>query len=447
MLTGSISRSAFLARKMHKEYLMNNIKRLVIADDLTGANDAGVHFLSENEAVTVIANLDSGDEALDVATVVVNTNTRFFTPDNAYSEVYRCMQKYLELNPAEIYKKIDSTLRGNIGAEIDAVMDGCGYKIACMVPAAPRNGRTTLNGLCYVNGVPLDQTEIANDPFTPVNTSDLSMIVSSQTSRDVGLLPLDIIRSSESKAERYLNQLVSSGKQIIIGDSESIEDLIAVERLFRHLDEKVLYVGSAGFFHANGSSDEERNRFSIEKSVSGSVGILLVVGSLMDTSIRQAEKLCRKVENCSARKISTQNVVKAETREVKKLASELITDLSSGNIGLLRTEKDRVSAADNSLRIGKALGRIVSEVVNTVNVDVLFATGGDTALYILNELGVSRLNLKDELLPGIPAAEIMVPGETKPILFISKAGSYGDENALESVVDYILRENKSGVKK
>ena len=435
---------------MHYVDLMNNIKRLVIADDLTGANDTGVHFLSKNEPVTVISNPDAEDERigeLDAATIVINTNSRFYTPKDAYSEVYDCMQKYLELNPSEIYKKIDSTLRGNIGAEIDAVMKGSGYKIACVVPAAPRNGRTTVSGLCYVNGVPLDQTEIAKDPFTPVNTADLSEIVSAQTSRDVGLLPLDVIRSAETTAERYLTRLISSGKEIIIADSESIEDLIAVEKLFRKLEEKVLYVGSAGFFHAIGSSDEERARTGIEKKGNGPTEILLVVGSLMDTSIRQAEWFCGKNGACKSRKISTGNVVKAAEAEIDKLASELTRDLSSGSIGLLRTEKDRVSAADNSSRIGKTLGSIVRKVVDSADVDVLFATGGDTALYILNELGVSRLNLKDELLPGIPAAEIQVPGRTEPMLFISKAGSYGEENALESVVEYVLRKNNSGVKR
>ena len=429
---------------------MNNIKRLVIADDLTGANDTGVHFLSVNEPVTVIANPDSENEnigTLDASTIVVNTNSRFFTPKKAYSEVYECMQKYLALKPTEIYKKIDSTLRGNIGAEIDAVMAGSGYKIACVVPAAPRNGRTILDGQCYVNGVPLDQTEIAKDPFTPVRTANLSMIVSSQTTREVGLLPLDIIRSAESTAKRYLHQLVSSGKEIIIADSESIEDLVAVEKLFQRLDEKVLFVGSAGFFHAIGNSDGKMGPFIFDESESDPVGILLVVGSLMDISIRQAEWFCEKEENCRSRKISTANILKATAPEVEKIISELTADLSSKNIGLLRTEKEQISAKANSPIIGKALGSIVSKVVNTAGVDVLFVTGGDTALYILNELGVSKLNLKDELFPGIAAAEILVPGKTKPTLFISKAGSYGEENALESVVDYVLRKNTSGVNK
>ncbi|MCF7915469.1 MAG: four-carbon acid sugar kinase family protein [Spirochaetaceae bacterium] len=429
---------------------MNNIKRLVIADDLTGANDTGVHFLLENEPVTVIANPDSENESIgtiDAGTVVVNTNSRFFTPKKAYLEVYGCMQKYLALKPNEIYKKIDSTLRGNIGAEIDAVMEVSGFKIACIVPAAPRNGRKTLNGRCYINDVPLDQTEIAKDPFTPVKTANISRIVSSQTSREVGLLPLDVIRSAESTAKRYLQQLISSGKEIIVVDSESIGDLIAVEKLFRHLDEKILYVGSAGLFHAIGSSDEEIRRIGIEKSESDPIGILLVVGSLMDTSIRQAEWFCGNNKNCISRKISTVNVLKAAAHEIKKIVSELTADLTLKNIGLIRTEKDQISAKDNSSRIGKALGSIVRKVLNTASVDVLFATGGDTALYILNELEVSRLNLIDELLPGIPIAEIIVPGKTEPILFISKAGSYGEENALECVVDYVLRENTSGVNK
>lgn len=150
---------------------MNDIQCLVIADDLTGANDTGVQFLSENESVVVIvdsASANTVNTRSDSPTVVVNTNTRFLSAEEAFTEVQNSVRKYSVLKPAEIFKKIDSTLRGNIGAEIDAVMKVSGYRIACVAPAAPRNGRTIINGQCYINGILLEKTEVAQDPFTPV---------------------------------------------------------------------------------------------------------------------------------------------------------------------------------------------------------------------------------------------------------------------------------------
>ena len=418
---------------------MRKINRLVIADDLTGANDTGVQFLSRGEPVSVVVDSDREEVILDDSagsTIVLNTNSRFLSGQEAYLKTLRSVTRYAGLAPVEVFKKIDSTLRGNIGAEIDAVMTGSGYRVACVAPAAPRNGRSVIDGSCYVNGVALNQTEIADDPFTPVSDSDIGQIISSQTARAVGLLKLEELRKIPVQALASLKALVDSGKEIIVADSETVEDLKTARILFEQLGEKVLYAGSAGFFHALRAVSDDPMRAVDWRGVKNP-RILFVVGSLMETSSRQVEHLLGRVDNCTVRQVITARAVENQAGESERLSRLIESDLREGKISLLQTEKGSKGVADNAGMVGSVLGLVVESVAEKAGIDVLFATGGDTARHILEHLGVETLRLVGELRPGIPLAEIRLPGSDKTVLFISKAGSYGEENALEEVVHFL----------
>ena len=65
--------------------------------------------------------------------------------------------------------KIDSTLRGNWSAELTALV-GAGRRVV-MIPSHPRAGRVCVRGVVYVNGVPVAESELGNDPRLPVRSS------------------------------------------------------------------------------------------------------------------------------------------------------------------------------------------------------------------------------------------------------------------------------------
>ena len=428
---------------------MKKIRHLIIADDLTGANDAGVHLLSGGGAVSVIVDpLSDTDiqEELDAPSVVINTDTRFLSPEKAFLKVEKCVSGYSFLNPENIYKKIDSTLRGNVGAEIEAVMHSSSYKLACVVPAAPRNGRTISGGSCYVGGIPLDKTEIANDPFSPVRSSDIREIVSSQTSMSVDLLPLDIIRSDFEKALEYLKKIRLSGAEIVVADSETFLDLQQVFRIFSAMDEKVLFAGSAGFFHAISLSSEQDKKPPLSKE-GGYKKILIAVGSLMGTSRRQVEWLKKRNSLCRVHNLVTKQIMENKGKEAEKISLSLKEDLNRGYIALLQTEYVDNVVADDASGISLFMGDVIRNLLNETSLDTLVVTGGDTAMNVLKQLKVKKLDLVDELLPGIPAAEIEVPGCEKSMTFITKAGSYGEVDAFEGVVNYVKRDTEKGENK
>ncbi len=416
-------------------WLMKKIERLVIADDLTGANDTGVHFLSDTESVEVVINpkafsADIQDRTID--TLVINTQTRNSSPLESAEKVKTYLEQFLRYEPSEIYKKIDSTLRGNVGAEIDAVMQTSGYSIACVAPAVPRNGRTTLNGICYVHGIPLDETEFAKDPFSPVESSDAIQIITRQTPRKTGVFSLDTIRLEQEAALSKLKQMVRDGFEIIIVDSETREDLLKVKEIFSLLDKKVLYVGAAGFFHAIGS---ELSRIPVVPK-SQNPKILFLTGSMMETSKKQCDWL---LENGYVQKtlaVVSKRAVEDEKAEVVRVARAAAEEFRQNDIVLIHTDRDGNQIAETAGTIGDVLSNIVQRVVQNSRPDVLVVTGGETAMSVLSRLKVNSLHLIDEALPAVPVSLMQSPGNGD-IVFISKAGSYGDTDVLEGIIKYI----------
>jgi uncharacterized protein YgbK (DUF1537 family) len=155
-------------------------KIAVIADDLTGANDTGVQFAKQGLATVVLlnaGNLSSG-AASDV--VVIDTGSRALPAAEARARAAEAARLVKSGGIGTVYKKIDSTLRGNLGVEIDAIMDGCGLALAVVAPAFPQNGRLTVGGLHLLNGVPLEASEIARDPKMPVCESSLPALLAGQ---------------------------------------------------------------------------------------------------------------------------------------------------------------------------------------------------------------------------------------------------------------------------
>src|SRR5262249_62304028 len=72
-----------------------------------------------------------------------------------------------------VLKKIDTGLRGPIGAEIDAAMDALGVEEAFVLPAIPEVGRTTQHGRQMIGGIPVDQTPFARDPHHPIRDASV----------------------------------------------------------------------------------------------------------------------------------------------------------------------------------------------------------------------------------------------------------------------------------
>jgi uncharacterized protein YgbK (DUF1537 family) len=135
---------------------------LGLADDLTGALEIGALF---HAPVSLVPRILPG---LDRQ--VIDTETRHLTPGEAAERAFTLVNR---ARASMIYKKTDSTLRGNIRAEFEALLRAFPASRITFVPAYPAMGRTVRNGLLYVNGVPIAETEFAEDPLNPVTSSEV----------------------------------------------------------------------------------------------------------------------------------------------------------------------------------------------------------------------------------------------------------------------------------
>jgi len=154
----------------------------VISDDLTGCGDVGLHFA--DYGLRTIVHVSNSERLyknlkpdVDWDVLVVNTESRFDEPQTAYEKVKRVLRFFRKLNIERIYKKIDSTLRGNIGAEIDALFDELNIEELPFCAAFPKIGRTTIEGYHYVRGKPVTRTEFARDPRNRVNEAHIPTLL------------------------------------------------------------------------------------------------------------------------------------------------------------------------------------------------------------------------------------------------------------------------------
>jgi uncharacterized protein YgbK (DUF1537 family) len=170
---------------------------LILADDLTGALDTGVQFAKRGTDVRVYLSLDDTVQDLretDVDTQavvrVINTDTRHARPEEARRIVTVAVNTFRDCT--HFYKKTDSCLRGNIGAELEALMEATGCSLLPFVPAYPALKRTTRNGYQYLDGVLIHQSPMALDRLNPVTDSFIPAIIGKQSKIPVRLVGTDL---------------------------------------------------------------------------------------------------------------------------------------------------------------------------------------------------------------------------------------------------------------
>jgi uncharacterized protein YgbK (DUF1537 family) len=125
-----------------------NLECLLIADDLTGACDAAVHFARRGYRTHV--RLDSHGE--EVSVLAISAESRHLSAAQLRQVMEELAQRLPVAQARILFKKIDSTLRGNVGAEIAAARTAFGCEAAVITPAFPAMGRTVEEGYLRVAG-------------------------------------------------------------------------------------------------------------------------------------------------------------------------------------------------------------------------------------------------------------------------------------------------------
>jgi uncharacterized protein YgbK (DUF1537 family) len=406
----------------------------VLADDLTGAFDTGVQFRSWGLSVEVLIG-DVKNAKLVSDVVVVDTESRLVNKEDAYWRVYHSTEKLMQLGAERIYKKVDSTLRGNIGAELDAAMEASKAGFAFFAPAYPTYGRTTLAGKQLVDNSPVEKTEYVDE--LGAKTSDIASIIGTQSKRRVGLVGQEAVEAGVDAIKARVAILKKEGLEVAVFDVLTEKHLIDIAR---SIGDVKLLIGSAGFASEIPPGLGMRNPKPV----------LSICGSTRRLSRVQVRNLhdrlgFREVEIGITKLIDGEAAVKAE---VRRCVGEAVAALKAGiDVSLASAPKEgsaeefiahaqrhRIKEAEAKLFIEEAMGEIASAILAEVEVLGLILTGGATGLMVCEKLGADRASIIDEIEPGIP---LLVLSNGMPA--VTKAGGFGVEDSLVQAAQRMRR--------
>ncbi len=421
----------------------------IIADDLTGANDTGVQFAKQGIMTTVLfSETEIRESDLSGDVVVINTDSRALDPTEARRIVEKVSLQLRNLGVKNIFKKIDSTMRGNIGAEIDAVMDTYGIKIAIVAPAFPNNHRITKHGIHYVNGVPLGESEISKDPICPIRESYLPALLEKQSKREVILISIDDIRKGAEFLSDKMKTLSEEYPSVIaVFDAVEDRDLETISRAAGRMNERKLCVGSAGIAFHLSKMPESKDRTG-EQRLLKRHPVLVVAGSVSSVTQKQIDEL-KKSHSISEIVISPDKFFDEHDKqlEVNRVIEEGKRLLEQGDL-IFSTERDRsviekVKSIQKSLNlssyfVGKeiadTIGYVASQLIAFQEVQGVILTGGDIAGVTCNLLKGKGIRVIGEVENGIPYGELF-GGPYDGLSLVTKAGAFGSEKALVHAFD------------
>lgn len=424
---------------------------VVIADDLTGANATGVLLKKSNYNAYTVLNSERLDLNLlsESDCIIYPTDSRSIPSSIAYNRVFN-VAKLLKSDNIKVYsKRIDSTLRGNLGSETDAFLDALGNEyVAIVAPCFPEANRIVSGGYMLVNTIPLHKTAVAVDPKNPVKTSSVREVFELQTKYPVASLFIgDLMRGKDYLAEK-IREFQQEGIRIIIFDCISQEDLDVIASGVIESGIRFLAV-DPGTFTATIS-----RKLIIPNETKSSNKILATIGSVNEVAKQQVEELFL-AQTFYNVYVNTKELVESEerrTREINRVVAEVIGNcedyevctvigdgiMPENRLDLNRyAERFNLSTEDISNFINNALAEITFRILDKKpEFKGLYTSGGDITVAISKRFQAFGIRLLDEVVPLASFGEF-IGGEFNGLNIVTKGGMAGDKFALIKCINYL----------
>lgn len=411
----------------------------IIADDLTGAADSGVQLARSGYRTAVAFRGVEIPPTKDLDAVAVDTDSRSLPAGFAAKRVVEAGHAVRDARI--VYKKIDSTLRGPVGAELAAALGATRRSKVVVAPAFPSAGRTTVDGAQLVRGAPVHETGLSKDPVTPVLESHIPSLLS-HAFHSIVTLSVTNVRNGEPVRDALESNVC------IVADAESDTDLEALVRAVSD-PSSVLWVGSAGLARALGKVHTGPRDGIPSRALAPVSGVLAVVGSLNEVAREQLRRLTEE-PGVAVVVLDTAALVTG-AYEVLGEAEDLRTALSGSRGAVLYPkageEVDRalreasISGEEASGRIANALASIVAGLSGEDLFDALVLTGGDTAVRVARSLGATGILLEGEVEAGVPVGTLVGP---RPYRVVTKAGGFGSPETLRDAFRALVEPRENG---
>lgn len=395
---------------------------LVVGDDLTGSNATGALFARQGlHTVTVsdLAQVPRYADAVDV--LVVNTGSRRFTPAESYDAVHAAVSAAAV--GGLVVKRVDTTLRGNPGRELDAVVDAVTAADASApvrvlaVPAFPDAGRTTVGGIHLVDGVPLTRTPAAQDLFNSVRHSRVAAVIGEQSALTTAEVPIDVVDDGPDRVLEAMRQEAD----VLVCDATENEHLrtvaAAAARMTAEDGTRWISLDSGPFGAALAAELGIRPAGSAPR-------ILAIVGSVTEAT---DEQLARTEKALGAHYVAMDPADPAP--DPQRIVGELRAAAEAGAAVLgVRVEPTAVRDPAAAERILRSLADVAVHAVEALAPGGLYTSGGDVAAAVTGALGAEGFAIEAEVLP-LAVAGHLVGGPHSGLPFATKGGLIGGPDA------------------
>lgn len=419
------------------------IQLLIIADDFTGALDTGVQLAACGAKTQVIVG-DAGDmegqQSSPCDVLVIDAETRHLSAQKASEIVAGITRAAVSMNIPHIFKKTDSALRGNIGAELAALLEASGETQLPFIPSYPQIGRTTENGEYLISGIAVADSVFGSDPFEPVTKSNVAELIALQSDAPCTLLPVPASGKD-----------IPARKGILVFDSRTKEDLALIMKAMQEKEILHIMAGCAGFasFLPGILHLEDRKKTQMPKL---DPRLLIVCGSVNPITLTQLENAEKK--GFARYHLSPEQKLQSgywETedgaRDIESICAMLagnqysIIDSNDKGSNAPTREYARIHAIDlDGVRLGisRSIGHIVEAIFDCPDLGTILITGGDTLLQCMQYMGVRSLEPVCEVESGIVLSRFSYRGNTRFV--ITKSGGFGSANLMSNIAKMIAEQ-------
>lgn len=425
------------------------VKLLILADDFTGALDTGVQFSGKGIRTQVVVSGHWVEPDSDCDVIVIDVETRHVPKEKAYEIVYDVCQQAVKYGIRCFYKKTDSALRGNVGSELQAAADAVFGKNIVFVPAFPAMRRITVDGVHYIDGIPVKESVFGQDPFEPVMYDRVDELLRATGYRG-GVIGVSKAErklqtaedwKTQASEERRQKAAEAAKQQLFLYDAETDADLDEIAEAVSKKSDIPILAGCAGF----AAKLPELLKLPVKKSgdVKLKENLVFLCGSvnpITKSQIVYGEKMgIPRIHLKPEEKLEISYWDQPEgLGKIRQLAKDGMqhiiidsNDEEGHNDTMEYAAKKGYSIEDVRVRISETLGYLLKKLIDAGMEGTYLITGGDTLIGFMKAIGVSELEPVNEIRPGCVLTSLNY--QDKKHYVITKSGGFGQERLIEQL--------------
>lgn len=437
----------------------------VISDDLTGTNGTGVLLAKLGLMAVTIFNTEQLDEFMDNTAVGVDTDSRYILPEEAKQRITKTVRDFGNWNVDILCKRIDSTFRGNIGQEIDGILESNQNAVGIVVPTYPDLKRITVGGYLLINDIPLQETDVKDDPIRPLSKSYLPYLLKRQTKSKIGLIQLDKVCQGFESIRQEICRKAEKGYRIIICDAITGDHIREIAKAMAEVKNYMLFPADPGpltscyigeCIRKAGISFDAPDAETAPSKKSGYTydrKVLAVIGSVTSLTQKQLQHLVNEMGVMPIRVDPGRLISNLEkNHEIGRVVAEGLRNADNASVVLITTcgeagtklDLKRISMEEGSTadkiadRITEGLGEISYQILKGSgnHIKRCFFSGGDVTAAFCKAAKVEGIRLMDEVMPLI--AHGRVSGKIfNGVHLVTKGGLVGKEASIYDCITYL----------